>query len=559
MNNLKKENTLYTTGIAITLIFSVIMQFNWVLADTATTAVVVANSAPTFGTDAYETTAVTTAAPVNTGSDVSFSAISDDPNANSYYLVVCSTDAISTTTGGGSATCDVATWGTSTSTTDLATSTATYTTTGSEGCGETCAWYAYVCDTHATNQKCTAASQGTGDSGSAFYVNHAPAFTVITPTASVAPGGTVTFTATASDADTSGTADTVKLVVCKTEGVTGTSCTGTEYCSSSLTASNPTCDGTVAIPAEGSQNYYPYVFDSHDMAATGSIHGVVDTYTATNVAPVVSSVSLNSGTAITLTTESSTTDISITATITDNNGCADIDSGASDSYVDLYRSGIGRSSCDANAEDDNNNCYAEVDCLAPTGCEGGTDLDVAIICTVPVQYHADPTDESTIYVAENWTGTVVGKDEALDHEANATAAVELNSFSALDVTSAIDYTSLNVGELADATVLPQTVTVTATGNTGIDVELSGINMTDSGNTIVVGAQKYGTTAVEYQNGIALTDSAVELELNCAKTTTSGSAATSTVYWGLQIPNKTVTGTYSGTITFGAVKGESANW
>jgi len=532
MTNLKKENTLYTTGIAITLIISVVMQFNWVLADTATTAVVVGNSAPTFGTDAYETTAVTTVAPINAGSDVSFTAISDDPNADSYYLVVCSSDAISTTTAGNPATCDVVTWGTSTLTSDLATSTATYTTTGSEGCGEICAWYAYVCDNHSTNQKCTAASQGTGDSGSAFYVNHVPAFTAITPTSAV-PGGTVTFTATASDPDTSGTADTVKLVVCKTAGVTGTSCTGDEYCSSSLTASNPTCDGTVPIPAEGSQNYYPYVFDSHDMAAAGSIHGVVDTYTATNAAPVVSSVSLNSGNAITLTTESSTTDISITATITDNNGCADIDSGANDSYVDLYRSGIGRSSCDANAEDDNNNCYAEVDCSAPTGCEGGSDLDVAITCTVPVQYHADPTDASTVYAAENWTATVVGKDEALDHEANAAAAVELNSFSALDVTSAIDYTSLNVGELADATVLPQSVTVTATGNTGIDVE--------------------------YQNGTALTTSVAELELNCAKTTITGSAATSTVYWGLQIPDKTITGSYSGTITFGAVKGESANW
>jgi len=476
-------------------------------------------------------------------------------------LIVCTSDAISTTSGGNPATCDVGTWATSTLASDLATSTATYTTTGEESCDETCAWYAFVCDNDSSNQKCSSSSQGSGDSGSPFNVNHAPTFTGISNSGSVNPGASITFTATSSDSDTVGGNDQVKLVVCKTSGLSGTSCDGGSsdtYCTSTLAASNPNCSGTAPIPSEGSENYYPYIFDNHDLAASGGSQGQVQTFTVGNVAPVVSSVQLNGGDSITLLNENATTSISVAATITDNNGCSDIDSGDNDSYVDLYRSGVGRASCDSNGEDNDNSCYAIVDCDAPSGCEGGDDLDVSVTCSVALQYHADPTDTGASYPDENWIATVVGKDEALSGEANS-SGVELNSFVALNVTSSIDYGSLEVGQIANSTNLPQSVTVSATGNTGLDVEISGSAMTDGANSITVGSQKYATSSIQYQNGAELSASVVELEANCSKTTASSSPATQSVYWGLQIPNKTLTGSYSGTITFGAVKAETADW
>jgi hypothetical protein len=108
--------------------------------------------------------------------------------------------------------------------------------------------------------------------------------------------------------------------------------------------------------------------------------------------------------------------------------------------------------------------------------------------------------------------------------------------------------------------LDKTTTITATGNVGLDEELSGTDMTSGGNTIGVAYQKYalaGSTA--YASGTALSTSGTEAELNCLKTTVSGTPATKNTWWGLEIPAGTVSGSYSGTNTIIAIKGETANW
>lgn len=82
------------------------------------------------------------------------------------------------------------------------------------------------------------------------------------------PGQTVTWSTTASDTDNEGTPDTVKLIVCKTAGISGDACDGggDTWCSSSLSASNPSCGYSIpAVAADGAFDAYVYVVDNHNL------------------------------------------------------------------------------------------------------------------------------------------------------------------------------------------------------------------------------------------------------------------------------------------------------
>jgi len=155
------------------------------------------------------------------------------------------------------------------------------------------------------------------------------------------------------------------------------------------------------------------------------------------------------------------------------------------------------------------------------------------------------------------------KDEALDATpVEAGTKVEMNDFVSLDVTATIVYGSLAVGEISNGTNLHQTTTVTPNGNTGLDVTLYGIDMprTGGGGTIVVGAQKYAATAVTYGTATALlVTPGAEHELDCQKNTGTADPKTKDVYWGLQIPDETPTGGYTGTNTFTGKMTEVGEW
>ena len=129
----------------------------------------------------------------------------------------------------------------------------------------------------------------------------------------------------------------------------------------------------------------------------------------------------------------------------------------------------------------------------------------------------------------------------------------------MDVTATIDYGSLDVGQSNDP--LDKITTVTATGNVGLDEELSGTDMDDGGSgTIGVGYQHHALSAsTAYASGTSLTSSATEYELNCQKTTVTGSKETANTWWGLSIPGGTIPGSYSGTNTITAVMGETGGW
>jgi len=555
------------------------------------TSVTVGNAAPNWTADAQESAESSATNPTNAGQDVSFVATGTDPNGDQYYLAVCKAAGI-TPVNGDAPTCNNGTWDVSDATDSASQATATYSTSESDDPSN--AWFAYICDGHATAAACNATvKQGSGNTASPFVVNHGADFTAVADAADpVNPGATVTITTTASDPEGAETDDTLTLYVCKVAGATSSGCTGgaaDEWChDTSSPTSDPTCNWTMNIAktnsvtsgsCEGSYNYYPYIFDNHGFAATatGGQQGVVKTNTVNNVKPVVDSIAWDSS-PLTLVSEESTTDLTATATVHDDNGCGDIDSGASDTYVDAYRSSVTHGSCDAAGEADYDSCYPIVDSAAPTGCGGGTDISVSIVSTISFQYHADSTVADSEYPGDTWIITMIAKDEALASDAVSATGVEMDMFTAYDFHETYDeltFGTLSEGEASSSDVV---IRMEATGNVGLDEEVSasdsvGYMCTDYPTCSGSGGEyrfedeqeKYDLTGSKAWADMdyVLDTTATERELNCEKTTDSGGGSVTQGYqdtfWRIKIPDGQAADSYTGKNTIAGVTGESVNW
>ncbi len=528
-------------------------------ADTVSTSVTVGNTPPSFSGDAAENPASDDTTPTDVGADVTFEATANDPNLEDYYLIICKTNAV-TPTNGGAPTCDGGQWCISSATSSGSQASCSYTVQATDT-NESYDWYAFVCDSNSSSAQCSSANQGSGNSGSPFSVNHPPVFNTISNDGPKNPGEAVTWSTNSSttDPDTAGTADTVKLIVCKTPGITADDCDGgatDRWCVSGFVADSPSCSYTPPIPtADDTYDAYVYLVDQHYLASTSTTQGTNSSYDVNNVNPVVSNVVIDNGNDINL-NESSTYSVTITADVTDNNGCSTTE--IPTVVTSLYRSAVGSANCDSAGEEDYDSCYPVKSCTQ-NSCTGA---GATYTCTVDMQYHADPTDTDTPYTAENWLSTVLATDDdSAQGSTESASGVEVNSLTAMDVTSAIDYGLQTVG--TNTGNLDQTTVVTATGNVGLDEQLSGTDMTDgSGHTIVVTQQHYDLSQVAYSSATPLTTTDTEVELNVAKTKSTGTTTnpeTGDTWWGIEIPTGTVSGSYTGQNTVTAVKGEYADW
>ncbi len=260
-----------------------------------------------------------------------------------------------------------------------------------------------------------------------------------------------------------------------------------------------------------------------------------------NSLPVASAVSLDSGAASVTLTEGTTRNTVCAGTITDTDGFADIQ--AVGSW--FFRTSTGTSSPpDAN---ERYYAYGDSQCV-PSGGSGSTET---YTCTFAVQYYADPTDAGSPHSSDNWTCELWPEDD-IATGTPATDTIEMASLIALDVTSTINYGTVNAN--ADTGVTNQTTTITNTGNRDMDPELSGIAMTDGGSgSIAAAQQKYSATGFTYSSGgTALSTSPTAFDLTLPQRT--GSEVTDDVLWGLGVPNATPQGSYTGTNTFTATTG-----
>jgi len=549
---------------------------NWhqsVKATDVGTSVTVGNAAPSFTVDPYEDSASSATSPTNAGSDVTFKATADDPNAEQWYLAVCKTDSVSPTNG-GAPTCPGGEWCISTATSDGSEASCSYTTQDADD--ESNEWYAFACDGNGSDAKCSSSSQGSGDSGSPFKVNHRPSFTVYQDDSPADPGATVTWTTTASDSDTDTSADTVTLYVCKTNSFTegaSPSCDGGEWCHSTASASDPSCSYDLPTPYQDKDyEAYGFIIDNHGLAASGGSQGNDSVLTVSNVAPSVSNISLldtdEDGDLSLTVPEGETSGFKVTFTVTDDNSCQNATGGdeISSAIVNVYRSGIGQAGCDEAGEYNANNCYPDAyanwnpSCSQDDGsCTGSSDSDATWTCTFPLQYHADPTVDGSQYSAENWLASVQATDDdsATSTLTESSTGNQMGMFLSYDVVeSSIAYGNVSTGGISSQ----QTTTIKATGNVGLDENLSGTDMTSDGNSIDVSQQEHSfNDGFSYGTGTDLTTDAEEYELNCPKTTVTGSPAVKETYWLLQVPSNTPAGTYTGTNTIEGVTGESADW
>ncbi len=532
-----------------------LLSLKQVFAETVATSVIVGNSAPSFTVDAFEVTTSSATSPTNVGTTVTFQATGTDGNGENYYLAICKSDAI-TPNNNGVPTCTGGNWCISGSTISGNSASCGYGTL--QATAETNNWFAFVCD-HSPSSVCSEKSINVTDSGTPFEVNHPPSFISIGVTATLDPGTTQTWTTTigTSDADTTYT-DTVKLLVCKTAGVTADACDGgatDTWCTGSAVANSPSCSIGISIPTlDIGYSAYVYVFDNHGLGASGVVQASNAPYTVNNVAPVISNITLNSGSIINL-AEGSTQPVVLGATITDNNGCGEFSSLVVSS---LHRSGITYENCDAEGNANDNNCYPVLSCsISGNTCDGANDASAGYACTANIKYFADPTVENTTYSAENWVASFTASDEALNDSQTIGSGVEMNDLLAMDIGSSLAYGNLTAGQSLDP--LSALTIVTATGNVGLDQTLEGTHMSSVGNTISVENQKYALAALTaYSSGTTLTTTATNVELNCKKTT-SDTGETKPTYWGISIPLGTIAGTYGGTNTVIAVKGEYTEW
>ena len=140
-------------------------------ADEFTTGGIVNNVAPSF-TAGPSDSGSSAATPTNVGSNVTFTATATDQNGEQYYLIICKTNTVypgdNTEPG-----CQIGQfWAVSGATNSDAEATAFHQAVIEDP--ESNAWYGFVCDKVVGGGLCSAWSQGTGDNGSPFEVNHRP-------------------------------------------------------------------------------------------------------------------------------------------------------------------------------------------------------------------------------------------------------------------------------------------------------------------------------------------------------------------------------------------------
>jgi len=492
----------------------------------------------------------TTSSPTNADSNVTFTATGHDDNGDTWKLLICKaagTTGTDCTGGAGNRWCVSASAVASDSP-----NTCTYTTSDSNDHSND--WYAYACDA-------TACSATADTVDSPFIVNHAPEFTDSSPDAAKDPGATVTITATAAD-DARDTSGQVKLYVCKEQSFTGgasPACGGTgEWGHGNFADNSPTAAFAVPDP-DGQYDYYPYIIDTWGMVSDGAGQGVLDHFTVNNIAPTVSSVSLNSAGNITITANSSS-DISATATISDDNGCTKLGGGdeiASAKAV-FFQDNLTTEACGANE----NNCYIIANCSLGA-CNAGS---LTATCTATMWYNANPTDGGAYatnqgWNLDKWTAWVEGKDDdnATGNDTNSGQTIEVTTTIGLNVVeTSIDYGSLDPGE-SNTSLNNDDTEVQSVGNAPINSKQYGLTvLTSDGNTIPNVNQKLGLTDDDWASLTYTLKSTLGTAdvVDLAITTIAaahGSPPSDIIYWGLKIPDVQASGTYAGVNTFSPVE------
>jgi len=289
---------------------------------------------------------------------------------------------------------------------------------------------------------------------------------------------------------------------------------------------------------------------------TETIFGATSTNLTSQVivgisAPSVSAVSVNGGSAITL-TANTTTNVNVNATVTDSNGCAEITGGTT--TILLYRSGVTSSSCltSSGAAVTSLNCYLLGAFTASSTCSTGSQNTTT---TFAVQYFAQATDASSSYNGQNWMATVLFRTpDNTTGTGDSSPGQTLNTMLALNVTTGtINYGTLGANTNSGAN--DSIVTSTNAGNTSTTLQLYASATLKSGSNVIptTTSQTYSTSSFTYQGtSTFLTAAAATVSGFVLTSPTSTNNVAKATFWGIAIPNNQPTGTYQGTNVFQAL-------
>ncbi len=286
---------------------------------------------------------------------------------------------------------------------------------------------------------------------------------------------------------------------------------------------------------------------------TGTLYGAGTTQTASstvivgNAAPTVTSVILNINSEIVL-TANATTAVTVSAIISDNNGCADITGAGASTTILVYRSGVTSSTC--LTTQDNQNCYLATAFTASSTCSGNS---VNATATLGIYYFAQPTDaSSSLFTAQNWLATVIFKDtNNSTGSGDPSLGVDVRSLTAINVTtSSINYGTLSASSTSAANVV---TTSTNAGNTSTTLSLSAnATLTKGSDSISTSSQHYATSSFTYggaEQPLLVTVTHVAGSIMVPPTSTTN--VNRPIFWALNVPAGTATGTYNGVTLFTA--------
>ena len=590
-----------TLFLSVFLFSSLEIGVTTVSADDVSTSVTVLNTPPVWTVDAQESIESSVAKPTNSGAVVTWVAKGTDSNSDNYYLLICKTSAAPTGVSGGAPTCGggiANRWAVSAVTASAASSSAATTTL--ESFAESNAWFAWICDDNATLAQCNATfKQGSGLTASPFIVNHPPVFYSITNNSPQIPGANVTWTAGAYDNDivTGGGSSTVRIVVCKTAGFSNGSCTGLTWATSTLVAANPATSSLIVIPTQdASYNAFVYATDNFGFGATSTFQATNSSFVVSNVAPAVTAATIAlvdpvHGGNLQLAVPAGTSGpFQVQFEVTDNNSCLNAAAGneIASNITNVYRSGVGSTSCQIAGNYNSNSCYPaasgyfnDLRCTQDAAsCSGATDVNATFTCTFSLWYTADATDVGSQFAVQNWLATVRATDDngATSSLTEAVTGNDLTSFLAFTVPAprSIFYGALQPGQQTDP--LATTTLVTGQGNVGVDESIYGDSMCPSwtapdscdvgginpGTQIPVLNQKVASSSVGYASSTAFALSGsttpISFAIHVLKTTATTAPQSKTNYWGINIPGVlTLAGNYKGQDTITAVTSSSTFW
>jgi hypothetical protein len=314
-------------------------------ADTATTTVTVKNAPPSFTAGPSENPISSSTSPVNVGGSIGFEGVGSDGESDDYWLIICNTGIATSTQPGGLPTCNGTMFCRSDKASSTVSASCTYSGVTDPG-SEMQNWYAFVCDDHFGDPRCSLSDQGASDGGSPFYVNHAPNITrLYTSDDNKDPGALFTITASTTDTDVQGGGDHMNFYVCATTTgwtATGGCASGQTLCTGSSTVpTSVSCTYATGIPRmHAAYTYYGFIKDWHGLAGSTE-NGTSSAYNVNNVAPTVANVTLHQGNNIVLNIKNApNVNVQASSTsVTDNNGCTDLASATSTVYLSSVRSG----------------------------------------------------------------------------------------------------------------------------------------------------------------------------------------------------------------------------